>query len=169
MARARYWKLQFHEKLAAGGPDLKRESIDTVRSASAAALAGQPGAVLLSGAPASAALAALSFETRFLAGVDPTAPASLLKQSWWLSDGASQVSQRIALDLQYALADLQLPSMAKACELSGLEACFPYLADAVVAFAARLAPQQKLDGVKSSPFFRDAVRALLPRSAALQH
>jgi asparagine synthase (glutamine-hydrolysing) len=339
LARTRYWKLQFHESLAEGSADLKQEMIDTVRSASAAALGGQSGAVLLSGGPGSAAVAALLngsgaeavrtysvgyhgdddgtlerarslarllgtahkeraigaaevadaiarlaagfdqplgdpaavavlygaalaradgvqrllgghgaaelfgarphysqqarlsqyekipsalrqtlvepllfqlaggvggaplrrarsyieqamtglpgrlqagnplhgygsaevFETAFLAGVDPTAPAALLSQSWWLSDGASQVSQLIALDLQYALADVQLPSMAKACELSGLEAGLPYLADAVVAFAARLTPRQKLDGVKSIPFFRDAVRSLLPRRAAQQH
>ncbi len=338
LARARYWKLQFHETLAAGGADLKQEMIDTVRSTSAAATGGHTGAVLLSGGAGSAAVAALLsgggeavrtysvgydgdnqgalararslarllgavhkersigaaavtdaiprlaagfdqplgdpavvamlygaelargdgvqrllgghgaaelfgarvqysqqarlsqyekipsalrqtlvepllfqlaggvrgaplkrarsyieqamaglpgrlqaanllqgyasaevFEAGFLGGVDPTAPAALMEQSWWLSDGASQVSQLIALDLQYALADLQLPSMAKACELAGLEAGFPYLSDAVVAFAARLTPRQKLDGVKSSPFFRDAVRSLLPRRAAQQH
>ncbi|MES2759534.1 MAG: asparagine synthase-related protein [Pseudomonadota bacterium] len=334
LARTRYWKLQFHEQLAEGGPALKQELVDTVRSASVAALRGQQGGVLLSGGAASASVAALLaasgapvatysvgyegaddtlgrarllarqlgtahherrigaaevaaaiprlaagfdqplgdpavvallygavlaradgaqrllgghgaaelfgarphysqqarlsqyeripsalrqtlvepllfqlaggvpgaplrrdrtyieqamaslparlqatnllhgyasaevFEPGFLAAVDPTAPAALLSQSWWLADGASQVSQLIALDLQYALADVQLPSAAKACELAGLEAGFPYLADAVAAFAARLTPQQKLDGVRSSPFFTDAMRSVVPRRAA---
>ena len=40
------------------------------------------------------------FEPDFLAGVDPTAPAGVLNQSWWLADGSSQVNQLIALDLQ---------------------------------------------------------------------
>ncbi|MDB5935876.1 MAG: Asparagine synthase [Massilia sp.] len=334
LSRARYWKLQFHETLPAGGPDLKQELVDTVRSASAAESSHAQGGVLLSGGLASAAVAALLagagdapvrtysvayegadaalararalarqigtvhrertvsaaevaeaipllaagfdqplgdpaalatfycaalarddgvqrllgghgaaelfgarllysqqarlsqyekipsalrqtlvepllfqlaggvraaglrrarsyieqamaglpgrleaanllhgygsaevLEAGFLAGVDPTAPAALLSQSWWLADGASQVNQLIALDLKYALADLRLPAAAAACQLSGLEARFPFMADAVVAFAARLAPQQKLDGVRTSPFFRDALRALVPRKA----
>jgi hypothetical protein len=52
------------------------------------------------------------FEPGFLAGVDPTAPTAKLSHSWWLSDGASQVNQLIALDMQYALADQQLPAAA---------------------------------------------------------
>jgi asparagine synthase (glutamine-hydrolysing) len=103
------------------------------------------------------------FEPGFLAGVDPTAPPAMLSHSWWLTDGASQVNQLIALDMQYALADQQLPAAARACELAGIEAHFPFLADAVVAFAARLSPQQKLDGVRLSPFLRDALRGSVPR------
>jgi asparagine synthase (glutamine-hydrolysing) len=106
------------------------------------------------------------FEPAFLAGVDPTAPAGLLAQSWWLADGCSQVNQLIALDMQYALADQQLPAMGRACELAGLEAAFPFLGDALVAFAARLAPQQKLDGVRPCPFLREALRGTLVRKAA---
>lgn len=115
------------------------------------AMAGLPGrlqaANLLHGYGSGAV-----FEAGFLAGVDPTAPAALLGQSWWQYDGASQVSQLIALDLQYALGDVQLPAMARPCQLSGLKAGFSYLADAVVAFAARLTPQHKLAGVRSSLF-----------------
>ena len=106
------------------------------------------------------------FEPGFLAGVDPTAPAGALNQSWWLADGASQVNQMIALDMKYTLADWQLPALIRACELSGLEIGFPFLGDAVVAFAARLSPHQKLDGVRLSPFFREALRGTVPRKAA---
>jgi asparagine synthase (glutamine-hydrolysing) len=102
----------------------------------------------------------------FLARVDPTAPAGALGQSWWLADGCSQVNQLIALDLKYALADRQLPAAMRACEMAGLEAVFPFLGDAVMAFAARLSPHQKLDGVRLSPFLLDALRASLPRKAA---
>lgn len=103
------------------------------------------------------------FEPDFLARVDPTAPTAMLSHSWWLTDGASQVNQLIALDMKYALADQQLPAAARACELAGLEAFFPFLDDALVAFAARLSPQQKLDGVRSSPFLREALRGTVPR------
>jgi asparagine synthase (glutamine-hydrolysing) len=106
------------------------------------------------------------FVPAFLAGVDPTAPAGALNQSWWLADSASQVNQMIALDLKYVLADHQLPAVNRACELSGLEIGFPFLGDAVIAFAARLAPHQKLDGARLSPFFRDALRGTVPRKAA---
>lgn len=106
------------------------------------------------------------FEPGFLAGVDPTAPAGALSQSWWLADGASQVNQMIALDMKYGLADRQLPAVTRACELSGLEIGFPLLGDAVVAFAARLSPHQKLDGVRLSPFLRDALRGMVPRRSA---
>ena len=106
------------------------------------------------------------FEPDFLAGVDPTAPAGMLNHSWWRTDGSSQVNQLIALDLQYALADRQLPALTRACELAGLEAGFPFLGDAVMAFAARLAPQQKLDGMRRCPFLRAALRGTLPRKAA---
>jgi asparagine synthase (glutamine-hydrolysing) len=105
-------------------------------------------------------------EPAFLSDVDPTAPAGALNQSWWLADGCSQVNQLIALDLKYALADRQLPATMRACEMAGLEAAFPFLGDAVMAFAARLAPHQKLDGVRLSPFLRDALRATLPRKGA---
>jgi asparagine synthase (glutamine-hydrolysing) len=107
------------------------------------------------------------FEPDFLARVDPTAPAGALNQSWWLAEGVSQVNQMIALDLKYALADRQLPAVSRACELSGLEIGFPFLGDAVVAFSARLAPHQKLDGARLSPFLRDALRGIVPRKAAL--
>jgi asparagine synthase (glutamine-hydrolysing) len=105
------------------------------------------------------------FEPAFLARVDPTAPAAALSQRWWLADGCSQVNQLIALDLKYALADRQLPATMRACEMAGMEAAFPFLGDAVMAFAARLSPHQKLDGVRLVPCC-DALRATLPRKAA---
>jgi asparagine synthase (glutamine-hydrolysing) len=144
----------------AGGAPLRR-----ARSYIEQALVALPGrleaANLLHGYGSAAV-----FEPGFLAGVDPTAPAGLLAQSWWQADGCSQVNQLIALDMQYALADQQLPAMSRACELAGLEAAYPFLGDALVAFAARLAPQQKLDGVRPSPFLRDALRGTPVRKAA---
>lgn len=99
----------------------------------------------------------------FLGAVDPTGPAAMLGESWWQSDGCSQVNQLIALDLQYALAGCQLPAAIRACRLAGVEAAFPFLGDAVIAFAARLAPQQKLDGGRIAPLLREALRDVLPR------
>jgi asparagine synthase (glutamine-hydrolysing) len=106
------------------------------------------------------------FEPTFMAGVDPTAPAGALNQSWWASEGVSQVNQMIALDIKYSLADRQLPGAIRACDLSGLDIAFPFLGDAVVAFAARLSPHQKLDGERLGPFFRDALRGMVARKAS---
>ena len=47
-----------------------------------------------------------------------------------------------------------------------MEAAFPFLGDAVVAFAARLAPQHKLDGARPGRFLRDALRATPVHQAA---
>jgi asparagine synthase (glutamine-hydrolysing) len=149
----------------AGG--VRGEPLRRARTYIEQAMAGLPGrleaANLLHGYGSAEVL-----EADFLAGVDPTAPAALLSQSWWLADGASQVNQLIALDLKYALADLHLPATAAACALAGLEAAFPFMDDAVVAFAGRLAPQHKLDGVRGSPFFRGALRSVVPRKALQQ-
>ncbi len=149
----------------AGG--VRGEPLRRARSYIEQAMAGLPGrleaANLLHGYGSAEVL-----EADFLAGVDPSAPAALLGQSWWLDDGASQVNQLIALDLKYALADLRLPAAGAACALAGLEAAFPFMDDTVVAFAARLAPQHKLDGVRGSPLFRDALRSVVPRKALQQ-
>jgi asparagine synthase (glutamine-hydrolysing) len=84
----------------------------------------------------------------FLAAVDPSAPHAMFDQSWWLVQGRTQVNRMIALDLQYALVEQSLPAHARACELAGVAGAYPYLNDAVVAFAARLDPAFKRDGAR---------------------
>ena len=54
--------------------------------------------------------------------------------------------------------------MTKACELAGLGAAFPFLDEAVVAFAARLRPEDTLRGTQLRHFFRAALRDVLPRA-----
>ncbi|MFL6675170.1 MAG: asparagine synthetase B family protein [Massilia sp.] len=102
------------------------------------------------------------FEAGFLAAVDPTAPAALQEQAWWLAQGRAEVNRMIALDLQYALVDQGLPLLSRACELAGVDAAFPYLHDGVVAFAARLDPRRKIDGAAANGLLRGALRAMLP-------
>jgi asparagine synthase (glutamine-hydrolysing) len=65
----------------------------------------------------------------------------------------------IALDMQYALHDLDLPTLVRACALAGVEAGVPYLHDGVVAFAARLDPVLKTNGDARRGLFRTALRA----------
>ncbi len=100
----------------------------------------------------------------FLANVDPGLPLMGLNMAYAVTDGHSQINQMLALDLKYTLADNDLPKVAKACELAGVEAAFPFLSDAMLTFSAQLAPQQKLNGTRLRYFFKQALRDILPRA-----
>jgi asparagine synthase (glutamine-hydrolysing) len=106
---------------------------------------------------------ATMLEPDFMADVDASAPLSALTQAYWLTHGQSQINQLLALDMKFTLADNDLPKVMKACELAGVEAAFPFLDDAIVAFAARLSPRQKLNGTRLRHFFKRALRETLPR------
>jgi asparagine synthase (glutamine-hydrolysing) len=97
------------------------------------------------------------FEPEFFAAVDPSVPRTSQEQAWWLAQGRDQLNRMIALDMQYALADHELPMLARACALAGIEAAVPYLDDGVVAFAARLAPRHKRVGDTRGTLFRSAL------------
>ncbi|WGG52984.1 asparagine synthetase B family protein [Rugamonas sp. DEMB1] len=101
-------------------------------------------------------------ERDFLAEVDAGAPLGQLAEAYSQSHGLSQINRLLALDLRFTLADNDLPKVNKACELAGVEVGYPLLDDALVAFAARLAPRHKLDGVRLRPFFKQALREVLP-------
>ncbi|MBJ7310853.1 asparagine synthetase B family protein [Rugamonas sp. CCM 8940] len=104
----------------------------------------------------------LLLEREFLAQVDAGAPLAQLAEAYSRSDGLSQINRMLALDLRFTLADNDLPKVNKACELAGVEVGYPMLDDALVAFAARLAPGQKLHGTRLRPFFKQALREFLP-------
>lgn len=103
-------------------------------------------------------------DAEFLRGVETAEPLNLLNESYWRSDGLSQINRMSALDLKFTLADNDLPKVSKACELAGVEAAFPFLRDEVLAFAARLAPDQKLRGTQLRYFFKQALRDTLPQA-----
>jgi asparagine synthase (glutamine-hydrolysing) len=108
--------------------------------------------------------AAEVLEPGFLALVDPSWPPTSVEQAWWLAQGRDPVNRMIALDLQYRLWERGLPAVTRACGSVGIDAMFPYLNDAVVALAARLAP-----GHKNARLFREALRPVLPRGAGHAH
>lgn len=103
-------------------------------------------------------------EANFLASIDPGLPLNSLNQAYGLSHGHSQINQMLALDLKFTLADNDLPKVVNACELAGVEAAFPFLNDAMVAFSSRLAPHQKLNGTRLRYFFKQALHDTLPRA-----
>lgn len=102
------------------------------------------------------------FSKEFLSSADPARPLSQLNQTYRETEAKSLINQMLALDLKFTLADNDLPKVAKACELAGMEVAFPFLNDEMVAFSGRLAPQLKLKGTKLRYFFKEALRDTLP-------
>lgn len=102
------------------------------------------------------------FTPEFLATSDIGQPLSCLNETYRQAHAQSLINQMLALDLKFTLADNDLPKVAKACELAGMEAAFPFLNDEMVAFSARLAPELKLKGTKLRYFFKEALRGTLP-------
>lgn len=102
------------------------------------------------------------FTSEFLAGADIGQPLAGLVHTYGKSEATSLINRMLELDLKVTLADNDLPKVVKACELAGLEAAFPFLNDEMVAFSARLTPQQKLNGTQLRWFFKEALRGFLP-------
>jgi asparagine synthase (glutamine-hydrolysing) len=105
------------------------------------------------------------FEPAFFAAVDSTAPAAAQEQAWWLAQAREQVNRMIALDMQFGLADHELPMLARTCGLAGVELALPYLHDGVVAYAARLAPRHKRGGDATRALFQGALCGVSPPAA----
>ncbi|MFA7318816.1 MAG: asparagine synthase-related protein [Sulfuricella sp.] len=102
------------------------------------------------------------FTREFLATTDIGQPLSCLNETYRQAHAESLINKMLALDLKFTLADNDLPKVAKACELAGMEVAFPFLNDEMVAFSARLAPELKLKGTKLRYFFKEALRGTLP-------
>jgi asparagine synthase (glutamine-hydrolysing) len=102
------------------------------------------------------------FTDDFLAGANVGGPLAGLAHTYGQSGAKSLINRMLALDLKITLADNDLPKVMKACELAGVEVAFPFLNDAMVAFSAGLAPQQKLNGTQLRWFFKAALKGFLP-------
>ncbi len=102
------------------------------------------------------------FEPAFLANVDVNKPMRDMREWYARSDAKSLVNRMLAFDLKYTLTDNDLPKVVTGCRVAGVDAAFPFLDDAVVAFAARLDPELKLKGLKLRWFFKHALCDFLP-------
>jgi asparagine synthase (glutamine-hydrolysing) len=103
------------------------------------------------------------FSCDLLDAVDVDRPAALLSQAYRAGRAESLINRMLALDLQFTLADNDLPKVSRSCELCGIEARFPMLDDALVEFAAQLPPRYKLKGTRLRWFFKEALKDYLPR------
>ncbi|ARO86834.1 asparagine synthase [Nitrosospira lacus] len=102
------------------------------------------------------------FTPEFLATVNAGYPASLLNEIYHQNNADSLINRMLAFDRKFTLADNDLPKVAKACELAGMDVAFPLISDQITAFSLRLEPQLKLKGTKLRYFFKEALRGFLP-------
>jgi asparagine synthase (glutamine-hydrolysing) len=102
------------------------------------------------------------FTPQFLESVDCGEPPAQMAEVYAGAQAKSLINRMLAFDLRYTLADNDLPKVARSCELAGVEARFPMLSDALVAFSARLAPGLKLRRARLRYFFKEALRGFLP-------
>ena len=102
------------------------------------------------------------FDPAYLAGADPARPLAGLESTYAASEAASLINRMLELDLKITLADNDLPKVARACELAGVDVAFPFLHQRVVEFSAGLPPAYKLKGLRLRWFFKEALRGFLP-------
>jgi asparagine synthase (glutamine-hydrolysing) len=102
------------------------------------------------------------FTAEFLSTVNPGNPANLLDEIYHENNAASLINRMLAFDRKFTLADNDLPKVAMACELAGMEVAFPLISDEIVAFSLQLEPHLKLKGTKLRYFFKEALRGFLP-------
>ncbi|SFO13923.1 asparagine synthase (glutamine-hydrolysing) [Nitrosospira briensis] len=102
------------------------------------------------------------FTPEFLDMVNPGYPADLLSETYHQGNARSLINRMLAFDRKFTLADNDLPKVAKACELAGMDVAFPLISDEIVAFSLRLEPHLKLKGTKLRYFFKEALRGFLP-------
>ncbi|WP_440997120.1 asparagine synthetase B family protein [Arhodomonas sp. SL1] len=98
----------------------------------------------------------------FVAAVDTAGPLRLIDEAMGAEGVGSDVNRLLARDMRFTLADDDLPKVRGACALAGLEARFPLLDDDLLRFALGLPPQWKVRGTRLRPFFKVALRDLLP-------
>jgi len=102
------------------------------------------------------------FTREFLGTIDVRQPRMVMDQAYSGAQAHSLINRMLALDLRFTLADNDLPKVARACELAGVDVRFPLLDDAVVSFSAALRPRLKLRGTRLRYFFKESLRGFLP-------
>jgi asparagine synthase (glutamine-hydrolysing) len=108
------------------------------------------------------------FTPDFLESVDTALPETIMEEAYAGVHARSLINRMLALDLRFTLADNDLPKVARACELAGVDVRFPLLDDTVVAFSATLPPRLKLKGTRLRYFFKEALRGFLPEEIILK-
>jgi asparagine synthase (glutamine-hydrolysing) len=102
------------------------------------------------------------FDGEFLAQIDQDRPRARLHEAYYASHATSLINRMLALDLEFTLADNDLPKVTRTCDLAGVDVAFPLLREPVVELSATLPPDFKLRGTRLRYFFKEALRDFLP-------
>jgi len=102
------------------------------------------------------------FTPRFLAAVDPLAPARQQRDVWAAARTGDALNRELAYDWRYTLAEADLPKVCGSTALAGVSVGFPMLDTRLVDFSMQLPVDYKLKGLKLRWFFKEALRGFLP-------
>jgi len=75
-----------------------------------------------------------------------------------------EMNRLLYIDIQMTLSDNDLPKVARAAELAGVNVRFPFLDHPLVEFSGRLPAHLKVKGLEKRYLFKLATRNLLPKS-----
>ncbi len=102
------------------------------------------------------------FEPEFLHSVDTAAPQRAFADVYDRAEARNMLNKMMALDMKFTLADNDLPKVLGACGAAGVTVAFPFLAQELVDFAARLPAAQKVNRLRLRHFFKKALGDFLP-------
>lgn len=102
------------------------------------------------------------FSPEVSATLDPDEPMAILREAYNRPAGADGLQRMMHLDLKATLADNDLRKVNRMCALAGVEVRYPFLDDAVVAFAATIPSEVLMPGGVLRKFYKDAMKGFLP-------
>lgn len=102
------------------------------------------------------------FEPSFLERVDVEEPLRMQRDRYAAAQAGALINRMLAYDWKFTLADNDLPKVTTATRTAGVAAAFPLLDHRLVDFSLRLAPEQKLKGLRLRYFFKAALEGFLP-------
>jgi asparagine synthase (glutamine-hydrolysing) len=103
------------------------------------------------------------FAEGFRAMVDEQEPPGLQAAIYGRQHAASFVDRMLAYDWRFTLADNDLPKVTGTTQLAGIAVGFPLLSDALVDISMKLAPSDKVRGLKLRHFFKASLAGFLPQ------
>jgi len=106
--------------------------------------------------------AAVAFSDDALGDITVGAPLEDMREVFEATQSDSDLQRMMHLDLKITLADNDLRKVGRMCALAGVEVCYPFLDDDVVAFSARVPPALMTKDYQLRHFFKEAVKGFLP-------
>jgi len=98
-----------------------------------------------------------------LAAIDPREPLRLHEDVYLAARAATTLNRMLALDLEFTLADNDLPKVSRTCDIAGVDVEYPFLDDDVVDLSCRVPVRWKLRGSQLRWFMKYALRDFLPQ------